>query len=534
MKRVDPSAVVASVRNHGDLVIDDQQRSWFIPHLPADTAPDPDQWPAPLLINSPMFTGWLATKFPMLPSSPKLRREYVDAIAGAAFGGRTLPALGWSALVPAHMTATRTLAYCVHPSWVLLISPPAQHGAPPVVRPVRNGIDFIAEPPGRFAPILWADLKQHWPRGIMPDGTGTEPGYMPSLYRAVVGSLPPPVDTESPDAPAVHDAQQCYVLAWWMGLFIGPLTPQGRPMLSLVGEPGCGKTVTASLLGRAFYGEDFAVGGGVGGGRAVKDLVAYLVYKPVAIADDQNDLPPEIVDTLCRIATGANVELAAMHQTLELASFKAQASVALTANRPAWALRDDLLERMLPVLLGKPEESDVTEDDRVQVVVHARTRIFAETLCAVAQAMRSERRWHSSTRFQSWELWIRRCAQAGGWLPHIDQALRMVKAQRVRLACWADPWVYVLWSIAYAMKDDPRNLTASEIYDTFVARFAGVVTEDRETRPSTRAMNNPMSIGRFLERVERQGSAAVLVKRGPLRNGIATWCLYPKDVPLPA
>ena len=495
------SEVVQQLHGLGALGYDDKDRTWF---LPFPTGVDPAVWDGPVVLDTSAFRRYLARTFRGIVPSEKACKKYIEAASAAAWSGaivRTVPWSSWN-------KATQTLTCAIGPAVVLYVTgtgTTAQHNG-------AGGV--VYELPEDFQPIDYMDLAA----AFRPhDHT------MPRLRSAILDDMPPP----DPAGVSTHRDQQLLIMAWWIGTFIADAC-QGRPMLMLTGGKGCGKTVTARLLGQAYFGDGFEVAASVGGGRAVKDLMAGIAHQPVYIADDQNNVKRDIVDALCQVATGSRISLSTLHETLKLSTFKARASLVITSNRPAWALRDDLLERMLPIMLTKPAPSTVTMNHRGERVHAQRVGIWADTLVALQHALSSTYEpTRYATRFDSWEWWIRRVMDNAGWAAEIDAALDRLPQQRVAMACWADPFAAALHQAALGMKDNPRALSASDLFDLVMLHMGAGVPEEPADRPSAR-FRSPLALGKFLGTVTVQGSAVIDVTRGPDVGGAGTWIITPK------
>ncbi len=493
--------VVRAVSAVGTLAHDQDGGTWWIPAV--EDEDNPASWRPPIRVRGASFRRVLAALYPgQIPPVAKITRPFAEACEAAAFAGPAVQAAAWSTWDP----ALGVLTVAISASTLVAISASG-------VRPLRNGVHgVILDLPTGFQPIRWDQIVSGW------SATGER---MQAMRDAVTGDLPPP----AAHAACTDDDHAVIIAAWWLGIFAQPIA-KGRPLLALVGPPGCGKTVTARLLGLLYYGADFEVAGGVGGSRGVKDLVAGIAYRPVAVADDQNDVPRAMVDTLCRIATGSRVELATMRETLDLSVFEARASVAITANRPEWALRNDLLDRMTPLLLGAPPPSTLTEQDRNDRAVSYRAAVFAETFRALQAALSSGAAFRCRTRFQAWETLVRRAATAGGWGDALDAALSRRALQAVRMAVAADPFAEALYSVAVADSRAPRFYSAGDLYDRVMQQLGAIVLEG--DRPSASAFRSPRALTRFLGEIERKGSSVVDLVAGPRHHGAVTWGVLPR------
>ena len=500
--------VVEYLTTHGELVHatgdDPASGPYWLPMTGQNPA-DPDTWEAPVRLTSARFRHLLNQHFPdILPVKAKCK-DYVEAASAHAYAGRKVPTVGWSAKEGRGQDTTIRVA--ISPAIVIAISAA-------VVRPEPNGRTGLYRIPDEFDALRWAGLVQ----GL---ANVDNPCALRAARAAVVDHLPPP----TADTPLTQDEQAALVLAWWAGLLAEPVC-RGRPLLTMLGEPGSGKTLTAYLMGILYYGDRFEVGGGVGGSRQIKDLVAGMVHSPLAVADDLTNVKREAVDTLCRLATGSAVKLATMHETLHLSSFKARAAAILTSARPGWALRDDMLSRILPVRFDKPARSPMTDNNRVDRVLTHREAAWGELILATQAALQAPARATYYTRFQDWEAVVQAVAEEGGWFPVLVQAMRKLPVQRVSVATSASLEVAALYAIAKQFEDEPRDWTVADLYDLVSEKMGAMLSDDQRFRPSGRM--RIQDFVRFLHRVETEGSAAVSLHSRGEQRGQQVWTLRPR------
>ena len=505
--------IITALTAHGQFAYDQKGRGWWLPWREFDDpyAKPHDEWIAPIQIASASFNQF-ASKIATSPVVGKAAKEIQEACLGEAYKGLPIHAVDWSSYDHEH----RTLRIAISESHVVCVSSEGYSVE-------RNGAGMVYVLPYNFEPLHLDTLLAY-----MQPGSET----MPNLHACLLDELPPAALTSwhRENGAWTTEEQAAVVKAWWLGTFLEPAIP-GRPILSFIGQKGSGKSVSARQLGILFYGKNYEVSGGVGGSRAVKDLIATIVNVPVTVADDLNDVPADIVDTLCKISTGASIQLATMHETLALSTYKARSSIALTSNRPMWALRDDLMDRMLPLVLDSVKPAtNMTEVARCHRSSRYRTAVWGETLYCLYFALANSNIWDRKVRFEEWETMVRRIADRGGWHGVLHTALCKAKAQRVAVACWADSFVAALYKVADSSRDNPKLYSASELYDAVTMRMGGTVSAVATDRPSARAIASPAALGKFLGTINRSGSTVVDIMRGPDIGGSATWTIRPKDM----
>ncbi len=375
-----------------------------------------------------------------------------------------------------------------------------------------DGLLFIDE--HRFQSIESSSFLEAWGQ--------LDPVGLPHFTEALLGNLPPSQDSLLDPA-----EQRAAVLAWWLGAFLKDVAT-ARPMLALIGPPACGKTVTGRLLGTGFYGYNYDVSGVAAGSRAEKDIAASLVERALVVRDDINSAPPGIMDLLCSAATGQRFDLSTFHETLAMTSYDPRAILAITAHTPKWALRGDVLSRLLVLRFAHPPKSTITEQDRKNAVMANRAGLWAETLWLLYQGLvASEDRFEVVSRFPDWEMIVRRALRAAGREDALVSALRKMERSRVRVAADAEPLLDALASFAEAEVDpvvkENRDVwrKAGELHAA-LAHHMGVSTLG-SGHYSTSSLRNPTALGKFMSKLAGEASAVVNVER---RRGNQNSWLY--------
>lgn len=512
-----PADVVVSIlADCGTFILAGEQAFWLSLE---DEGVQVDDWTAPIAVRSPGFRRMLQGRWRKLtPRSAKLK-EIVDACDDACWSqGRRLELVKWT-----RQTGTRIFQIAINAAVIVEVS-----AAGFVAK--RNGTEAVFETPPGWRPLAWGQILAEY---RVADGY-----MMPRFWQAVCADLPSAA--EAPDGARLTQHEQAAVLlAHWFGCVTMAATT-ARPVLGMLGEWGSGKTTAAALIGRMFYGPDFVVSGSSAGSseRAIKDLHATMIAKPFVVKDDMNQVNGAIVDQMCQLATGVQIDASEHRETMKHASFKVQSNLVITAHTPRWAIRADLLSRMIMVRIGRAPESSLSYQERMRRADELRPGVWADTFYALCMACRSPYAWTPTTRFDDWEAWVRRVADACGWhypvgadgtpLPcgGLNSALWKQEALRVHVATRTDEWVAAVYRVAQQIRSHAdRWYTAADLYDLVSMSMGATVSGDADKRPSAFAVRSPLTLAQFLNRLEGEGSAVVRVLRGPLREGVQTWRL---------
>jgi hypothetical protein len=394
---------------------------------------------------------------------------------------------------------------------ILRIEPGGLHEA---TNPVGDVL-FVGE--RGFQPVMLDGIRERLEADAPP---------IALLRGVLLDRLPPP----APNGLTAEE-QRALVLAFLLGIFLRDLA-HARPVLALIGGPGVGKTVVARLLGLLLYGEGFDVAGVAAAGRAAKDLAAALVEHALVVRDDLNSAKPELMDLLARAATGARIELSTFHETLALSVFEPRAAVAITSFRPTWALREDILTRLLVLRLDKPPASALTQRQRGEDVLKHREHVWAELLMllqVVVAASTEKPTIPSVSRFDDWEHAVRPALYTAGLGEAFDSALGKLPQEAVAIAGSADPMLGLIHAFASQPGVADNEYKAADLYTALVAFLSD------DTPPAYAAsgiagsmLRNPRALAQFLSKLEREGSAVVNVTRRGGHGKTLLWQVKPK------
>ena len=165
------------------------------------------------------------------------------------------------------------------------------------------------------------------------------------------------------------------IVAWCLAA----LWPKGPyPILTLGGEQGSGKTSLARLVQRIV---DPVVGDLLQPPGDDRDLIAAAKNGRVLAFDNVSALKADLADSICRLATGAEIGGRALYTNHDTATFAACRPVILNGI-PDLVSRGDLADRSIVIKLGQITPR-VTERDFWQRV----DEVLPQTLAALLDAM---------------------------------------------------------------------------------------------------------------------------------------------------
>jgi len=154
--------------------------------------------------------------------------------------------------------------------------------------------------------------------------------------------------TKSQDAPASPEEQAELLKAWLLAFFFSELLPT-KPLLLALGAPGSGKTTAMRRILKMLESFDSDVL------EVVADkpdsLRATIALHRFIVLDNLEKSGAKwLVDTLNRLATGANIEIRQLYKTNEVYTIKPNCFIAMTAVSMPFS-EETLFSRILPLEL---------------------------------------------------------------------------------------------------------------------------------------------------------------------------------------
>jgi hypothetical protein len=377
---------------------------------------------------------------------------------------------------------------------------------------VRNGMDGILfEDESKFEPLNTETVL---------NGSRRHGGEFSTLKRVLLDRLPPPGGL------LTREEQQGLVLATVLGIFVRPLAG-GRPITLALGPAGSGKSVTQRLVAKIFYGPGGDTVGGTSSDRVMKDIAASAAHSPLVVRDDINALPPGAIDTLCRIATGGEFEVAAFYETLAVARHTSRGLICVSAFMPSWLNRADLLTRFLMLVFALGSPSTLTEKNRIRDVLQAREAIWAELLAAMRMWSQPLPEHQAIGRFDDWERALFPVMARAGYGSVFASAMRKIPRETLRVAANADPLQHQLLLLAQRPDVNGQWLTAAQLVERLNATMGATDTLDTNRGLA----RDPLRLAQFLSKVHNEGSAVINVEKRGGRDNTQRWCLTPKLLP---
>jgi hypothetical protein len=204
------------------------------------------------------------------------------------------------------------------------------------------------------------------------------------------------------------------------------------PITLLVGDQNSGKSTPLELMLVLLKDDPKAEAKALPGRE--DGIIAALTNSAICCFDNIDgarlDDPQRstISDTLCHIATGAEVPWRKLHSDMEILHFKIQNHGCFTARTNPFAHRSDVLRRTQTFTMAPPDPANTIPKDLLKKQIHeARPRILAEILLRCQNMVRAhlklgEKQYRGVSEMLDYEVFCYRCAEFEGALPE-TQAL---------------------------------------------------------------------------------------------------------------
>ena len=150
----------------------------------------------------------------------------------------------------------------------------------------------------------------------------------------------------SKDAPSSPEEQGELLKAWILAFFFQELMPT-KPLLLALGVPGSGKTTAIRRILKVIESPDAEVLE-IAADKPDSLRASIASHKLLALDNLEKSKARWLVDTLNRLATGANIELRQLYKTNEIYVLKPDCFVAMTAVNMPFS-EETLFSRILPL-----------------------------------------------------------------------------------------------------------------------------------------------------------------------------------------
>lgn len=372
-----------------------------------------------------------------------------------------------------------------------------------------HGILFLD--PAGFAPVPLTPEQEAW--------AGAGGSY---LRKLIIDRLPPPAGFLSAGEVAA------LMIATWFTAFMASIV-RGKPIVLLLGHAGVGKSVTQRLLAKAFYGPTGNTTGGMKGDREMKDLFAGATHKPVIFRDDVNRMKGDAIDSLCQIATGMTLDISTFHETLALSSFEVLTFLVLSAFKPTWLGRVDLMSRMIPVEFTSGQQTTITEQQRTDEVLRARGWIWAETLLALTEAQKLAKPTSPSpTRFDDWYGEIHRVMQVYDLAVEFESAFSKIKSEWVRIICDANVEVSAVYALAKNRRWGRNEWSAAQLADA-LATNDGAAAHPRDHHVAPNIARDHHRLAMLLQKIATDFSGVITIVSRRSHDNCNVYRMWPAD-----
>jgi hypothetical protein len=286
--------------------------------------------------------------------------------------------------------------------------------------------------------------------------------------------------------------QRLLFRVWVLTLFFPQLFPT-RPILTLIGEKGSGKSSVLRRLGQLLFGPRFNVTALT---SKPDDFDAAITTDPFVVADNADDAPKWFPDRLAVIGTGGTIKRRAYYTTNQLADFPIRAILAVTSRTPNFQ-REDVAERLLPLRLKRMEDF-VAESELLAAVQENRSALLQSIMLDVAlaaTALRTKQAGQSrksNFRMADFADFAFHIAPVVSTSATMDAVLRRLGDQQVAVTAEDDP---LLELVDRWLADDDRHINIER--ELSLSQFGSELEEVAGSEPIPWDRGNQKSFGQY-------------------------------------
>lgn len=151
------------------------------------------------------------------------------------------------------------------------------------------------------------------------------------------------------------NAQRKLAAIWFYSLFFESIM-KTKPIFTVIGEKGSGKTTFLRRVGQVLFGSKFDVTSVSGDCRDLDTIITNNYY---VVIDNLDNPTKNLNDALARIATGQTIKKRVYYTTNDEVEYDVKCFVALTSRTPQFT-RDDVADRLVCIYL---ERYDIFQDE---------------------------------------------------------------------------------------------------------------------------------------------------------------------------
>lgn len=187
--------------------------------------------------------------------------------------------------------------------------------------------------------IMFVELKNYQPFKIV--GFNKKINYVSKYLTNKLN-----VDTYS--CMLNSNTQRKVATIWFYSLFFESIM-KTKPIFTVIGEKGSGKTTFLRRVGQVLFGSKFDV---TSVSNDCKDLDTIITNNYYVVIDNLDNPTKNLNDTLARIATGQTIKKRVYYTTNDEVEYDVKCFVALTSRTPQFT-RDDVADRLVCIYLER-------------------------------------------------------------------------------------------------------------------------------------------------------------------------------------
>lgn len=178
-----------------------------------------------------------------------------------------------------------------------------------------------------------------------------------------------------------RETSEKLLLNWILSMPFDTLNPT-RPIVTLVGEKGSGKTSFGECVGKLLFGSEFEVSTLP---NSEADFDVLVTNQPFVVLDNVDDKKSWLNDRLAMTATGGKVNRRVLYTTNDLIRYPIRSVLAITTRTPEFR-RDDVADRLLIFNFQRIQEN-IPQSELEREIVENRDAFMTWYLNKLQQAL---------------------------------------------------------------------------------------------------------------------------------------------------